>query len=54
MINFKKINIKNCTCYYFNYIIKFKDSDFDNTLTDEKPYKNILVYSISYNTLIGN
>ena len=49
----KEINIKNCTCYYFDDIIKFQDFDLDNILTDEKPYENIFVYNISYNTLIG-
>ena len=36
MINLKEINIKNCTCYYFNDIIKIEDFDFDNILLDEK------------------
>ena len=26
----KKINIKNCTCYYFDDIVKIEDFDFDN------------------------
>ena len=45
----KEIDIKNCTCYYFNNIIKIEDFDFDNV----KSYKNILVHDISYKTLIG-
>ena len=45
----KEIDIKNCTCYYFNNIIKIDDFDFDNV----KSYKNILVHDISYKTLIG-
>ena len=49
----KEIDIKNCTCHYFDYTIKIEEFDFDNILIDEKSYKNILVYSISYKTLIG-
>ena len=26
----KEINIKNCTCYYFDDINKFEDFDLDN------------------------
>ena len=32
----KDINIKNCTCYYFDNIIKIGGFDFDNILLDEK------------------
>ena len=38
---FKKVCM-NRICYYFDDIIKTKDFDFDNTLIDEKSYKNIL------------
>ena len=34
-------------------IIKTEDFDFYNILLDKKSYRNILVYDISYNTLIG-
>ena len=27
---FKKVCIKNCTCYYFNDTIKLQDFDIDN------------------------
>ena len=27
---FKKVCIKNCTCYYFDDISKLEDFDFDN------------------------
>ena len=49
----KEIDIKNRTCYYFGDIIKIEDFDFDNFLIDQKSYKNILVYSISYKSLIA-
>ena len=49
-MNFKKL--LNPTCYYFNDIIKLEDFDID-ILTDEKSHKNILIYNISYKTLIG-
>ena len=32
----KEIDIKNCTCYYFDDIIKIEDFDFDNILINEK------------------
>ena len=47
------INIKNRTCYYFDDIIRIKDFNFDNFFLDEKSYENILIYDISYKTLIG-
>ena len=50
----KQINIKNCTCYYFDDILKIEDFDIDNNLIDEKSYKNILVYNISYKSLIDS
>ena len=43
----KEINIENCTCYYFDDIIKIEDFDFDNILLDEKSHKNILICDIS-------
>ena len=52
MNNLKEIDIKNCTCYYFDDIIKIEEFDFDNILLDEKPYRNILIYDISYKTLM--
>ena len=52
---FKEIDIKNRTCYYFDDIIGVmdRDSDFDfsDILLGEKLYKqkyeNILIYDIS-------
>ena len=49
----KEINTKNCMCYYFDDIIKFEDFHLDNILIDKKSYENILVFNISYKTLIG-
>ena len=49
---FKKVRIKNRTCYYFSDIIRLEDFEFDNILIDEKLYENILVYENSYKTLI--
>ena len=51
---FLKIGIKNCTCYYFDDIIKIEDSDLNNILIDEKSYGNILVYNTSYKSLIDS
>ena len=55
----KEIDIKNCTCDYFDDIIKFWDRDigFSDILLDEKLYKEkyeiILIYDISYGTSTG-
>ena len=54
-VKLKEINIKNCTCYYFEDIIRFwdKDIEFGDTLLDEKSYEtsdNILIYDISNKT----
>ena len=51
---YKKARIKNHTCYYFHDIIKLEDFDIDNILIDEKSHENILIYDISYKTLIGS
>ena len=53
-MNSKRVHIKNRTCYYFDDIIKFEDFDFYNILIDEKSQENILIYDISYKTLIGS
>ena len=52
MNNLKEINIKNCTCYYFDDIANEK-FDFDNILLDGKLHENILVHGFSYKVLIG-
>ena len=53
MNNLKEINIKNRAWYYFNDIIKIENFDFADIFLDRKSYKNILIYVISYKTLIG-
>ena len=45
---FKKIDIKNCTCYYLDDITKTEDFYFGNILLDQKSCENILVNEISY------
>ena len=42
----KEVIIKNRTCYYFDNKIKLEGFDLDNTLIDERSYKNYLVYNI--------
>ena len=49
----KEIVIKNCTCYYFDVIIKDVDIYFSDILLDEKLYKNIWIFDISYKTSTG-
>ena len=41
---FKKWHIKNCTCYYFDDIIKLEDFNLDNILRDKESYENIPIY----------
>ena len=50
---FKQVCIKNRTCYYFDDIIKLEDFDIINILIDEKSHENILIYDVSYKTLIN-
>ena len=49
----KEIDIKNCTCYYIDHLIKIEDFNFDKILINEKSYENILVFNISYKKLIA-
>ena len=49
---FKKVRTKNCTCYYFDGIIKSEVCDLDNILKAEKSHENILIYGISYKNSI--
>ena len=51
---FRKVLIKNRTCNYSHDIIKLEEFDIDNILIDEKSHENILIYDISYKTLIGS
>ena len=44
--------ILNRTFYYFDDIIKLEDFDTDNILINKKSLENILIYKISYKTLI--
>ena len=50
---FKKVSIKNCGCYYFDDIIKFKNFDFENIFLYKKSNENIFIYEVSYKTLVG-
>ena len=49
---FKKVLIKNRTGYYFDDITKLEKFDLDNISIDKKSHENILIYDISYKTLI--
>ena len=46
--------IQNRTCYYFDDIIQLEDFDVDNILIDAKSYENVLIYNISFKTLIDS
>ena len=50
----KETYIKNLAPNYFDEIIKIEDFDPVNILIDEKSYENILVYNISYKSLIDS
>ena len=50
---FKKVRIKNRTCYYFDDIIKLEVFDYDNILIDKKSYESTSIYDISYRTFTG-
>ena len=50
----KEIDINNCTCYYFDDIIKIEDFDPDNILIDKKSQENNLFYNISLKKLIDS
>ena len=47
----KNIDIKNCTYYFFNDIIKNRNFERNNIKIDEKWYKNILIWYIGYVTI---
>ena len=50
----KEIDIKNRGGYYFNYIVKIEDFDFNNILLDKKSYENILIYDMAYKIIYKN
>ena len=50
----KEIDIKNRGGYYFNYIVKIEDFDFNNILLDKKLYENILIYDMAYKIIYKN
>ena len=47
----KYINIKHRTYYFFDDIINMKNFDLINIKTDEKPYRNTVIYYIGYVTI---
>ena len=49
----KEIYIKYRTFYYFDDMMRVIDIDFYNILLDEKSYKYLLIYNISYKTFMG-
>ena len=51
MGEFKQINIKNRTYYFYNDIIDLKDFDAKLLKIDKKSYKNIDIYYIGYITI---
>ena len=47
----KQINIKNRTCYFYNYIIDLKNFNSSLLKLDKKSYKDISIYNIGYITI---
>ena len=47
---YKKVDIKNRSCYYFDDIITDTNIYSVDILLDERIYENISVYDISYKT----
>ena len=47
----RKINIKNRTYYFYNYIIDLKGFDARLLKIDKKSFKNIGIYNIGYITI---
>ena len=43
----KEINIKTCTCFYFDDINKIEDLNLSNVFAHEKSFENSLTYNIS-------
>ena len=44
---FKEVDIKNCTCYYFDYIITSRELDLDNILLVEKSHETMSIYNVA-------
>ena len=53
-IKWEIMNLKSRTCYYFDDTIKLEYFDLDNILINKKSHENILIYDISYKTLIDS
>ena len=52
----KEIDIENCTCFYFDDVMRAIDIDFSDISLNErwcKIYENILIYNISCKTTVG-
>ena len=49
---FQAIRIKIRKCYCLDDIVKLEDFDVDSILIDEKLNENLLIYDISYKTLL--
>ena len=49
----KKIEIKSCTCFYFDGEININDLPIDNILLDEKLCESYLIYDIADKTSYG-
>ena len=47
----RDIDIKSRTYYFFNDVIIIKSFDPNSIKIDEKPYKNIFIYYIGYETI---
>ena len=48
----KETDVKNCTSYYFDDIVRGGGINFSDILLDKKSYKNILIFDSSYKTFM--
>ena len=49
----KEIDIKNCTCYYFDDIMRVIEINFSDILLSKKSHKNTLICDVSYKPFMG-
>ena len=49
----KEIDMKSCSCYYFDDVMRDRGICFDNILLDEKSYEHILIFEISCKNFMG-
>ena len=49
-----EIDIKSCTCFYFDDTMTVIDISFNDILLNEKSHKNTLIHDVLYKTFMGD